>query len=81
MADDELEWRRSYRDKYVHAFRKGTLRPFVAAEALCTHTVTNNYLGGPRDFHTVPISELCPMCLMRHGIELSEQHGERDAWT
>ncbi|GAB3446030.1 hypothetical protein GCM10027436_36020 [Actinophytocola sediminis] len=64
-------WRQSAYDERRHAFHE-----FGEAfsEALCEHSAPNAQLtDGER-------AVLCVICVLVHGAELTEQHGDRGQW-
>lgn len=70
---DELIWRLSPWDLRVHAFRTLTA---VASEAICTHSALTTRLREPND-----ADRKCHACMLLHGIELAERHGDADRYA
>jgi hypothetical protein len=69
----ELTWRLSPWDGQVHAFR---VLGEVVSEAICSHSARTSRLTEPNDH-----DRRCQGCMLLHGIELAEQHGERDRYA
>lgn len=65
----DLLWRQSPWDHFVHAF---TALGEVASEAICGHCAPTSRLPEP-----LPGAKWCVACLLVHGGDLAEQHGER----
>jgi hypothetical protein len=68
-----LEWWVSNWDHQVHAFRK---RGEIASEAICSHTALTAKLTEPGDS-----SKPCVACLLVHGNELADDHGDAAYWV
>jgi hypothetical protein len=69
----ELMWKLSPWDHRVHGFR---MLGDVASEAICSHSAITSRLTEPSDQ-----DRRCQGCLMIHGIELSERHGDTDRYA
>jgi hypothetical protein len=72
MTTPGLEWWVSHWDHQVHAFRTLTE---IASEAICTHTALTAKLTRPGD-----TAKPCIACLLVHGNDLADQHGEAAQW-
>ena len=72
-AMDALIWKLSSWDHTVHAFR--TLGEVVSG-AVCSHSALTRRLSDPTE-----TDRCCQGCLMIHGIELAQHHGERDRYV
>jgi hypothetical protein len=64
----QLIWRKSPWDHNVHAFR---VLGEVASEAICKHSALTRRLTEPEE-----TDRACQACMLLHGIELAEQHGQ-----
>lgn len=69
----ELIWRLSPWDHRVHAFR--ALAP-VASEAICSHSALTIRLREPSE-----TDRKCQACMLLHGVELAERHGDADRYA
>jgi hypothetical protein len=77
-AAREVVWLISGNDFQEHAFHdvdetKGFL------EALCEHSVQPDRLVNPNE--TALTAKRCVACLLIHGDELADQHGDDTDWT
>ena len=62
----------SHWDGRKHAFRK---LGEIASEAICTHTALTAKLTVPGDG-----AKPCLACMLIHGSELADKHGEAARW-
>jgi hypothetical protein len=69
----ELLWRKSPWDGNVHAFRE---LGEIASEAICEHSALTSRLQTPTNR-----DRKCHACLLLHGLELSEKHGDADRYA
>lgn len=70
----ELLWLQSPWDHRVHAFR---VMGEIASEAICSHCAPSARLTEP-----LPGAKQCLACLMIHGRDLADRHGNSDTdWS
>jgi len=68
----DLRWLQSPWDHFVHAFRE---LGEVASEAICQHCAPTSRLVEPFQG-----AKRCLACLLIHGGDLADQHGDQPRW-
>ena len=72
MTAAGIEWWVSPWDGQTHAFRQ---RGEDVSQALCTHSAPTVRLANPDEG-----TRRCMPCLLTHGSELADQHGDAARW-
>jgi hypothetical protein len=70
---EDLVWMQSPWGHLVHAFPDMSE---VAAEAICQHTAPASRLTEP-----LPGAKRCLACLLIHGGDLADRHGDAGRWS
>lgn len=68
----DLLWRQSPWDHLVHAFRE---LGEISSAAICDHSAPTSRLIDP-----LPGARRCVACLLIHGGDLADQHGDGEQW-